>query len=132
MAGVEADAQLAAGERAPVRLGVVLAPGLFGASPTEEGAVRIRLRPFRDRAFDHGTATQRKTVVVPGVCPLDVNDLSAEVGEQPRRPGPDRLPGEIEHAQAAERTLWQVRRGAHHTAPAATSASICVSLSPRS
>src|SRR5712692_5568196 len=102
MPGVDRDGQLACVQR--VEVAALVRVGFAVRSDAYAGAAQLLRR-------------SRKAMVVVLVHPLDVDDLGAVVGQQPRRPRPDRLPGEIEHAYTAEDALRRTGRRAHRVTP---------------
>src|SRR5262245_29204026 len=91
VASVQADGQLAVVQDREVRGVVVrlLAVGLAAAVQRPRPLLRgeLLLWPTDDR-----TGVVRVAMIIPGPDALDVDDLGAEVCEQPRRPRPDGLP----------------------------------------
>src|SRR5262249_45176605 len=130
VARVEADRELAVMQRVEVRVGVELLLALH----------IVRLRRIGGEA-----AVRRETMIVPAAGALDVDHLRTVMREQPRCPWPDGFPGEIEHTDAAQPALVPMggfvcrrfrgmigRLLIHLIAPAAASAAMSCSVSPRS
>src|SRR5262245_37234523 len=108
VARVQADGQLAVVQDREVRSVVVrlLAVGLAAAVQRPRPLLR---RELLLRATDDRTGVVRVSMIIPGPDALDVDDLGAEVREQPRCPRPDGLPREIENAYSVEDAFRESR-----------------------
>src|SRR5262245_10963198 len=98
---VQADGQLAVVQDREVR-GVVVGLLAVGVAAAVQRPRPLLRRERLLRATDDRTRVRRVAMIIPGPDALDVDDLGAEVREQPRCPWPDGLPREIEDAYSVE------------------------------